>query len=69
LPNAKRRMPELAQFRAPAGLLEAVDTAAERQGIGPAEWFRRTVGRALTRQGIRVADKPVRDRAAIPAGD
>jgi hypothetical protein len=44
----------MAQFRAPAGLLDAVDTAAARQGIGPAEWFRRTVGRALARQGIKL---------------
>ena len=55
LPNTKRpRLPELIQFRAESGWLAAIETAAERQDLGCAEYLRRCVRRALSREGVKL---------------
>jgi hypothetical protein len=47
-------MPELIQFRAESGWLAAVETAAESQGLGCAEFLRRCVARSLARAGVKI---------------
>ena len=52
---AKLRYPHRLALRVPAGVSDAIQTAATRNHTSPAEWARQALIRELAREGLTLA--------------
>lgn len=52
--TSAHRFPQRISVRVPAGLLEAVETAARRRFSSPSEWARQALLRSLAADGVRI---------------
>lgn len=53
------RFPDRLALRAPRGLQQAVEVAADRHHTNPSEWLRQAVLRALRDDGVQLRDGQV----------
>jgi hypothetical protein len=54
--TSTHRFPQRIAVRVPAGLLEAVETAARRRFTSPSEWTRQALLRSLAGDGVHLDD-------------
>jgi hypothetical protein len=62
--SINRRFVDRLAIRVPAGMSDAVNTAAARRQMNPAEWARQVLIRELSREGLELA--PLGLGAAAP---
>ena len=62
--TASIRYPDRLRLRAPLGLLDAIEVAAERRHTSSAEWARQALLRCLEADGVKLRDGRVETRAA-----
>jgi hypothetical protein len=58
-PQSQSRFPSLVRFRAPAGFMEAIDTAARQHHQTASDFMRQLLVREMRRAGVTLRDGKV----------